>query len=644
MDRRARYGQLKEIDFMITGAEIRQCLRAVLRWWWVIVVAVALASGMAFFLTIGETRFYIAHASLMIGNTLESQLPDQSQISIGSALARYYGELARREPILKPVQEKLQLPFPWQVLSDRMLSTNVIPSANLLEIYVTDSNPERAAWTANAIGDQLIAFSPTSPEKIQAEQAAVEQQLRASDTKIQDLQQQIADLTEQQNQATSASDLAEINQKLAQLNTSLAQEQTSYKSLLNYKSSSVVNSLSFFEPATPPTAPLPSKRKVLIGSAGLAGGLLALLAIYVLELLDNRVRGPRDIEGQFRLPTLGTIPIGPPLLAAPEAFAVVRLEATREAQTNIMLAAAERGTRLLMITSPQPSEARTAFSLDLADLFARSGHKVLIVDADSTQSFLTRMLLPHGISNTQNPVPASDHTNIWAYMQPTPLQNVALLPGQTNPSGAPAMLPSLRWRELVGHLRDAADVIIFDGPAALSGPDAALLAPHLDGVVLALDPATDSRELVSKSKERLLHQNGTHLLGAVTFIPASQQFDVGSVWRQLRGQSPRLLAVPDAPATSWAGASARAANGPIITPAPAHVPVPDHDTRGPIINPPPTDAEPIVMVADPEQVIEIGQLPALDVEPLPPPDASAQAPRKAARSPRRSKRTGDSAS
>ncbi len=178
--------------------------------------------------------------------------PDQNQLSIGSALARYYGELARREPILKPVQEGLQLPFPWQVVSDRMLATSVVPSANLLEIYITDSNPERAAWTANAIGEQLITFSPTSPEKIQAEQQAVDQQLQASDAKINDLQQQIADLTEQQSQATSASDLAELNQKLTQLGNSLAQEQSSYKSLLNYKSNSVVNSLGFFERAVPP--------------------------------------------------------------------------------------------------------------------------------------------------------------------------------------------------------------------------------------------------------------------------------------------------------------------------------------------------------------------------------------------------------
>jgi tyrosine-protein kinase len=620
---------------MITREEVRQWLRAGLRWWWIIAVAVSIAGGTAYYLTQEETRFYVARTSLSVGNTLESQLPDQNQLSVGGALARYYGELARREPILKPVQEALQLPFPWQIVSDRMLTTNVVPSANLLEIYITDTNPERAAAIANAIGEQLIKFSPTSPEKIQAEQQAVEQQLQTSSAKIKEIQKTIDDLTAQQKQATSASDLAEINQKLVQFNDSLAQEQSSYKALLNYKNSSVINSLTVFESAAPPAEPLPSKRKIVVGGAGVAGLLLALLAIYVLELLDTRVRDPRDLEDQFRINNLGNIPIGPPMLVAPAGFAAERLAATRDAQTNIMLAAADRGTRTLMITSPQPSESRTAFSIDLADLFSRSGHKVLIVDADTAQSFMTQMLLPKAPANAQNVMSAAENQNVWSYLHPTPLPNVALLPGQWSPSGAPAMLPSLRWRELVEHLLETADVIIFDGPSALHGPDAALLAPHIDGVVLALDPAIDNREEVAKSKQRLLHQNGSHLLGAVTFTPTQQRLGIGSVWRQLRGQQQLSLPEPGARAggAAWAAAPERQPGGPIITPAPADGQAPGSDDQAPIVTPLPVEPATVTVEQASGQII--------DVQPEGPVLAGARRPRKAARSSRRSSRAGE---
>jgi hypothetical protein len=120
--------------------------------------------------------------------------------------------------------------------------------------------------------------------------------------------------------------------------------------------------------------------------------------------------------------------------------------------------------------------------------------------------------------------PGMEHANFWTYVRPTPIPNVALLPGRTEAIGVPVLIPSLRWRELVQLLQSVADVIIFDGPSALIGPDAALLAPHVEGVVLTLDPAIDSREDVSEAKSRLLRQNNSNLLGAVTFTPSKHPF------------------------------------------------------------------------------------------------------------------------
>ncbi len=573
---------------MLTWAEVRPIARRVLRWWWMIILAVGVATGSAYYLSQGETRFYVARTSLMIGNTLESKIPDQNQLSVGWSLARYYGELARREPIMRPVQESLKLPFAWQIISDRMLTTNVVPSANLLEIYVTDSNPERAALLANAIGEQLIKFSPNAPDKIQAEKDAVEQQLITSQKKSKDIQDKIAELTVQQQSATSASDLAEINQKLALLQSNLDQEQASYKSLLNYKNTSSVNSLDFFERATPPQEPLPSKRKIILAFAGLAGLMLALAAIFVIEKLDGRMRGPRNVQEQFSLDDLGSIPIGPPLLAAPQMFIDERLRATRDVQTNILLAAAEQHTRILMITSPQPSESRTSLAIDLADLFGRAGQRVLIVDADFTSSMLTRMLSQSGTTQNWTITSGKEYQELWTHLRPTPMANVALLPGRGSSAGEQAMIPSLRWRELVERLLGTADMIIFDGPATLSGPDAALLAPHVDGVVLTLDPAIDNREDVEKSKTRLLRQKGARLLGAVTFTPSKQRPRLGWSSQLLHGSKLPILPAPSRTATAETLENA------------AFEP-PHHE---PIVTPPPNFVDAVV-VAESEKAIEL---------------------------------------
>lgn len=509
---------------MITPQEMIRLLRPVLRWWWIILIAVPLSSGVAFVISRYETRYYVAQAALMIGNTLESPRPDPVQMQVGSSLGRFYGQLARRERILRPVQEKLNLPFSWDVIANYMLRTSVDSSANLLEIYVTDSNPMRAAAIANAIADQLIAYSPTSPDKIAAEQMAIEQQLRETEARLNDLRARIEETTFRRQQVVSASDLAEINQTLTQLEKSLSDEQETYNRLLSFKNSSVVNVLTLFEPAEPPSAPLPSRRNTTILFAGLGGFLIAVAAAYVLDRVDPRLHGPGDVRDRIDIPVLGSIPKGPPIQHLSAAQAERRLEAMRQMQTNLMLAAREEGVHALLVTSAHPNEARSAISADLADLFARSGHRVLLVDAEPTNPHLSRLLqVDPDHSRPWTRLGAGDRQALRTYLAPSAIPNVAFLPVAPTLDAQPAMLSSRRWRELTSLFASVADIVIFDGPSAMAGPDAALLAPHTDGVVVVVDPAVDEQDAVAESKQRLQKDQRTYLMGAVLLEPSAME-------------------------------------------------------------------------------------------------------------------------
>lgn len=542
---------------MITPQELIRLLRPVLRWWWIILIAVPLSSGVAFFVSRSETRYYVARATLMIGNTLESQRPDPIQLQLGSSLGRFYGELAKRERILQPVQEKLNLPFSWDVIANYMLRTSVVPSANLLEIYVTDSNPVRAAAIANAIADQLIAYSPTSPDKVAAEQMTIEQQLRESEARLNDLRARIEETTFRRQQVVSASDLAEINQTLMQLEASLSKEQETYNRLLSFKNSSVVNVLTPFEPAEPPAAPLPSRRNLTVLFAGLGGFLIAVAAAYVLDRLDPQLRGPGDVRDRIDLPVLGSVPKGPPIQVVADVHAERRIEAMRRVQTNLMLAAREEGIHALLVTSPYPNEGRSAVSADLADLFARSGHRVLLVDADPTDPHLSRLLSADpDIGHPWTRLGAGDRQELRKRLVPSAMPNVAFLPVAPTLDAQPAMLSSRRWHELTHLFTGVADIVIFDGPAAMAGPDAALLAPHVDGVVVVVDPAADEQDILVQSKQRLQKDQRSHLMGAVLLEPAALE----TVRRPLLGAWPwkRPPALPD---LSGNGADASAQRG-----------------------------------------------------------------------------------
>src|SRR5690606_41859466 len=81
---------------------------------------------------------------------------------------------------------------------------------------------------------------------------------------------------------------------------------------------------------------------------------------------------------------------------------------------------------------------------------------------------------------------------------PTPLPAVprrppppATLPPYTTlfpifPPSPAELLGTERMRELIGELRDAADMVIFDTPPVLNVTDAGVLAQRVDGVIYVI--------------------------------------------------------------------------------------------------------------------------------------------------------------
>ncbi|MBC8077649.1 MAG: lipopolysaccharide biosynthesis protein, partial [Chloroflexales bacterium] len=516
---------------MLTWDDIWRFLRIQLRWWVVLVLATVLASGTAYALVRQQPNYYVAHASLMVGENFQAAAPNEFAFGLSNTLGTFYSELARREVILQPVAEQLQLPFAWQLIADRMLMTSVNQRANLVEIQITDSAPERAAAIAGAVAQRLIAYSPTAPEKIAAQRSAIETQLATTDARIKDADKKLADLQERQQKLDAAIDLKDSQEQIDELQKARDRYQESYSQLLLLSNNTSVNSLSLFESAAVPTAPLPSRRTLTVAVAGLGGLLLAVLAVLLLDQIDDRWRSGRDLRERMGIRDLGRVPPGP-VGANTNGAASARERAMREAHTHIMLAAQGQPARMLLVSSPEPSAARSAFSIDLADVFARAGHRVLLVDADLSEAHLTTLVEQNGQAAQPEVTTSMDvwsrwqqtagGNDFWSRLQITPLRNVRLLSRRPAEGDLPMLVPSLHWPTLVDALKQYADVVIFDGPSLLKGPDAALLAPLVDGVVLTLDPRCDKRTAIVESRERLA-QPGARLLGAIVTPSVKQQ-------------------------------------------------------------------------------------------------------------------------
>lgn len=497
---------------MLTWSDIWSYIRIMLRWWWVALLAALLAASAALIFAMRQPDYYISRTTLRVGDTLSTAAPDPQMIGLTNTVASFYGEMAKREIILAPVVEKLGLPFPWPVIRDYMLATSVNRQASLLEITITDTNPQRAAAIADAIATELIQFGPNSPENVAAQRSLLNEQIDRAQREITTLDRQIDQTRELLAQATSATDLREARNRLQELELARDTAQNAYTQLLRLQNTSMVNSLSVFEAAKVPGTPLPNKRNLTVAVAGLAGLLVGLMASFVLEAIDTRWRNHNDLRSRFGLNFLGAVPGKRPLIGLSEDEARMRIGAVKEAHTQIVLAGLPRNARILMVSGPRPSHERSALVIDLAHCYTLSGYRVLLVDAETEQAALSELF--GNSESVLQPIMIDGEAQVWSSLRVTPMKNVLLLARNIGEDGHP-LPPSQPWPALVEGLQHAADILIFDGPSTLSGVEAALLAPMVDGVVLALKPAEDSSRDIQQSLKRLTLKRSDSVLGAV---------------------------------------------------------------------------------------------------------------------------------
>jgi succinoglycan biosynthesis transport protein ExoP len=511
---------------MLTWPEVWRTITRILRWWPVLGTAMLLSTGTTWLLLRQQPQAYSARVTLLVGSNFTSASPDRQAVELSNVMAEYYSEVIRREVVLSPVAERLGLAFPWTAIRDFMLSTSLNRSANLLEIAVVDSSPERATAIVGAIADEVVNFSPNSPERRDVRRAAIDSQILQNQQLLNDLNQKIAELEQKQASLDSSIDVRNISDQLEKLTLQRREYQSSYDQLLLQRDSDAANSLTVFEPAEIPRAPLPKKSLLTLGVAALGGLIFAIFAVLVIDKFDTRWRTAGDLWERLKIRPLGRASYG-------QAHGLVaRYHPTKQdvehVFANLLLAARNPVPQVLMVTSPRVNPLRSALAIDLAEHYARAGNRVVLVDAEPSAIHASAML------GGESPGPMLVAGEAWVtregdeegagwqpgeifgHLRPTGMANVMLVSGsQSAHDAAPLVVPLLCWPKYIGALRQIADVVILDGPAALAGADAVLLAALADGVVLGLQPARDSLAQIAEVLQRLCGDGSVRLLGAV---------------------------------------------------------------------------------------------------------------------------------
>lgn len=273
-----------------------------------------------------------------------------------------------------------------------------------------------------------------------------------------------------------------------------------------------------------------SPRLSLIALVCLFGGAGAgVLAVYVLDLLDDRFRSPEEMKEQLGAPLLAMIRRLPPsgdagalglqVHVSPEA---VESESFRTLRTTLAFSGQE--LERLAVTSSEPGDGKTTVLANLGVAYAQAGKRTLLIDADLRKPGLSKLLNVRG-QNGLSQVLRSDEEMAEACRRrilPTGIERLDVLPCGPRPSDPGELISGARMADLLEWASGAYDQVLIDCPPVLAASDAAIAGRLAGGVVLVVQPEKNHRRVVLRAAENLtaMHVN---LIGFVANFVADNE-------------------------------------------------------------------------------------------------------------------------
>ncbi|HEY5729357.1 MAG TPA: polysaccharide biosynthesis tyrosine autokinase [Anaerolineales bacterium] len=497
--------------------EINAYLRPLIRWWRLEVIVTMLAVIASGVSTLFQPDVYISRTTLVIGTTIMDPNPESGQIFISQQLASIYADMARREPIQQATMEALGINWLPQY------QARVVPSTQMVEISVTDTNPQRAQVIANELARQLMLQSPAiGGTETGGRQEFIGQQLSSLQNQIEETQKKIEELQSSLVGLNSASQIANIENDIKEQTQKLLSLRQSYASFLANSQEGALNILSVVEPANLPSRSVGTSKFIIIGLAGLVGFSLGAGAAYLLDFLDRTVKTTSDVERIFALPVIGYISEllekeNNATFVAQDRNSIIA-ENFRLLRSNIEFFQVSNPVRTILITSPSQGNGKTTVATNLALSISQGDQEVVLVDADLRRPTVHKALdmdKEPGLSDLiRNKADIDSVVRNWEN------GDLKVITAGKIPPNITEVVGSKRIGSILGDLRERFEVVVVDAPPLIIA-DSYNLASRVDGVILILEPGQTTEEQARTIKEQL-NRSKAHLLGIV-FNRVSEQ-------------------------------------------------------------------------------------------------------------------------
>ncbi|QNO38088.1 polysaccharide biosynthesis tyrosine autokinase [Protaetiibacter sp. SSC-01] len=232
----------------------------------------------------------------------------------------------------------------------------------------------------------------------------------------------------------------------------------------------------------------PVSPRVLLNTAlGALIGLALGVGVAVLRsVLDQRIRGQRDIELVTDRPILGAIAYDAkakerPLIVHADPLSP-RAESFRALRTNLQFVDMGSERRSFVVTSSIESEGKSTTTANLAIALRDSGLNVCVIEGDLRRPKLVEYLGLEGAVGLTDVLigraPLADALQRWGR------NNMFVLPAGQIPPNPSELLGSAAMAKLLRDLEAEFHIVLVDAPPLLPVTDGAILAKQTSGAIV----------------------------------------------------------------------------------------------------------------------------------------------------------------
>lgn len=329
--------------------------------------------------------------------------------------------------------------------------------------------------------------------------------------------------------------LPKDEQTLVRLQEGVDVAKSLYEAMLNQEQqlrvaeAGTVGDIVIVDRAVTPSRPVAPKKSWDAAISLLLGLILGVLIAFARRALRHGIEDPAVLDEGLGLPVLAVLAHSPKqrrlqrhgavmpagaarLLAATEKEGDPTLEGLRSLRMALQLAFREPGPKVVCISSLGPNEGKSFVSANLAYLFAQSGTRTLLVDADLRRGHVHRAFgWPRGNGFVELLKGGVLHGDI---VHATQLEALDVMTTGALPKDAASLLVNLDLGEHIRALAAAYDLVLMDVPPVLAVGDALAITSHATHNLLLLKHGLHSLRQVRLAMKRF-ERHGIEFTGCV---------------------------------------------------------------------------------------------------------------------------------